>query len=628
MRNRKEPRSATRPSPRWHLGVAAIAVLLGQPALAQETVTTTHAYNYFGEPKYGPDFKRLEYVNADAPKGGEISIWAPGTFDSFNPYTIKGRSGALASIGTEDLLTTTADDITSLYCLLCETMEYPESLDWVVFNLRPEAEFSDGTPISAEDIKFSYDILMDQGLPSFRAAFGSIINTVEVLGPQRIKFTFNEDAPRRDVIGLAGAMPAFSKEWYEETGARLDETRLDPGLTSGPYQLESYDINQRIVYKRNPDYWGNSLPINIGRNNFDTIRVEYFGDASASFEGFKAGAYTFRVENSSRQWATGYDIPAIEAGHIVKAELNDGTMATGQSFVFNLRREKFQDPRVREAIALMFNFEWSNEALFYGLYERINSLWENSDMAADGIPSDAEKALLQPLVDEGLLEASILTDEAVMAPTSSDRQLDRRNLRRASQLLEEAGWIVGQDGLRRKDGRTLEVEFLEDSPTFDRVINPYVANLRQLGVDARLSRVDPAQATDRTRNFDFDMTTHQMPMSYEPGSGLKQYFGSEAVNESPRNAMGIADPAVDRLIDTVIRADTQEEMTVAVRALDRVLRAKRFWVPQWYKDTHTVAYYDMYEHPDPLPPFARGELDFWWYNAEKAEKLRAAGALK
>lgn len=593
---------------------------------SHEAIIESHGYSFFGELKYDADFSHLDYVNPDAPKGGEISTWVPGTFDSFNPYTRKGRSGALASAGTENILTTVADDPTASYCLLCSTMEYPESKDWVIFNLRPEAKFSDGSQLTANDIEFSFDLLMEQGLPSFRSAFGGQISDVEVVDDFTIKFTFTEDAPRRDVIELAGGMPAFSQKWYEETGARLDESRLDPGLGSSAYQLESFDIPRRIIYARNPDYWGADLPINVGRSNFDRIRVEYFADGSAAFEAFKSGAYTFRSENSSKQWATGYEFPSLEKGWVVKTELENGSMATSQSFVFNLRREKFQDPRVREAIGLMFNFEWSNETLFFGLYERINSFWENSDMAAIGAPSEGELALLQPLVDQGLIDASILTADARLGPASSDRQLDRGNLRRASALLDEAGWIVGDDGMRRKDGELLEVEFLESSPAFDRVINPYVQNLERLGVKASLDRVDYAQATDRERSYDFDMITHQMPMTFEPGSGLKQYFGSEAVSESTRNAMGVADPAVDALIEVIINASELQEMQTAVTTLDRVLRHMNFWVPQWFKDKHTVAYYDMYEHPELLPPFARGELDFWWYNAEKGEALEAAGA--
>ncbi len=617
----------------WRLLLAAslvfVALAWAAAGVAQEKIITTYGLNNFGDLKYGPDMKHLDYVNPDAPKGGEISIWAPGTFDSMNPYSSKGRAGALSSVQFESILTSTADEIGSSYCYMCTTMEFPEDRSWVIFNLRPEVTFSDGSPMTADDVVFSYNIMVEQGLPSYRAGMKAVIAKVEALDPHRVKFTFQPNAPKRDAIENAGfSVPIFSKKWFEETGARIDESRMEPALGTGAYMLDHFTVNERIVYKRNPNYWGKDNPFSIGTGNFDTIRVEYFGDSNAAFEGFKAGAYTFRSENSSKQWATGYDFPAIQDGTYVKVELPDGNKASGQSFVFNLQRAKFQDKRVREAIALMFNFEWSNETLFYGLYARINSFWENSELAAEGLPTKGEIALLQPLVDEGLLDASILTEPAVMAPTSGPRQLDRKNLRKASALLDEAGWEVGDDGIRRNAaGETLKVEFLERSPAFDRVINPYVENLKALGVDAVLNRVDPAQYTDRVRGKDFDIITDSFSTGYEPGSELKQLFGSEGAEESLFNSMTYKSAAADRLIDIIAAAETKPEMITAVKALDRVLRADRFWVPQWFKDVHTVSYLNIYEHPDPLPPYSLGQLDFWWVNPEKEAAMKAAGKL-
>ncbi len=607
--------------------VLATCTGLVTTAGAEGEVITTHAITTFGDPpRYPADFKHLDYVNPDAPKGGEISMSTYGTFDSFNPYTQKGVAAALATIGYEDMMTGTADEIGSLYCLICSTIEYPADKAWVIFNMRPEARFSDGSPMTADDAAFTYDLFLKDGLPSFSAVLGQFVEKVEVLDPHRIKYTFKTDSPVRDRVQSAGSMPVMSKAWFTKTGARLDESRMEPGIGSGPYLLDSFKVNQRVTYKRNPDYWGKDLPINVGRNNFDNIRVEYFGDPTAAFEGFKSGAFTFRNENSSKNWAAGYDFPALTKGWVIKAELADGNMANGQSFVFNLRRYKFQDVRVREAIGLMFNFEWSNATLFYGLYARINSFWENSALAATGLPSPEELALLDAVKDK--IPAEVLTAEPVMAPVSGDKQLDRGNLRKASALLDAAGWAVGDDGMRRNaNGETLKVEFLEDDDAFARVVNPYVENLRKLGVDASLSTIDSAQYTDRTRKFDFDMITDQLPTGYEPGSGLRQYFGSEGVNDV-FNTPGLADPAVDQLITNVLNADKRADLAPAVRALDRVLRALKFRVPQWYKNKHTVAYYDMYEHPAALPPFSRGELDFWWYNPEKAAALKAAGAFK
>lgn len=609
------------------LTAAALMWAAGQ-AKAQETVITSHGISTFDELSYPADFPHLDYVNPDAPKGGEISLSAFGGFDSMNPYTTKGRAAGLASVFFETVLTSTADDATAAYCLLCETMEYPEDRSWVIFNLRPEAKFSDGTPLTAEDVAFSYDTFLTKGLPSFRAVLSKQVDTVEVLDTHKIKFTFKAGEPTRDLPQAVGGLPVFSKADFETNGWDLEESTLETFVGSGPYVLDNMDVGKRIVYQRDPDYWGADVPINIGRNNFDKIRLEYYGDYNAAFEGFKAGDYTFRNEASSKQWATGYDFPALEKGHVVKAELPDGDISTGQSFIFNLRREQFQDPRVRQAIGLLFNFEWSNDTLFYGLYQRTTSFWDNSYLKAEGVPSADELTLLTPLVEQGLLPETILTDEAVVPPVSSDRQLDRRNLRAASALLDEAGWTVGDDGMRRNaNGDLLRVAIMNDSQTFERVINPFVENMRRAGIDASLEKVDSAQQVNRERAYDFDMITEQFPMSFVPGSGLAQYFGSETADSSVFNKMGLKSAAVDALIDHVKGAETQEQLNIAVHALDRVLRAELFWVPQWFKPVHTVAYFDMYEHPETLPPYSLGQLDFWWYNAEKAEKLKAEGAL-
>ena len=605
-----------------------LAVIFGAMSLrADEAITKTHGFNFFGELKYPADYKHLDYVNPNAPKGGEISIWTMGTFDSFNPYTRKGRAGALASAPFESLLEGTSDEVGTSYGLLAETLEYPEDQSWVIFNMRPEARFSDGTPVTAEDVAFTYELFLNEGLASYRAILGQIVTGVEILGPHRIKYSFADDASRRDAIPIVGGLPVKSKAWFEKTGAKLDESRMEPAIGSGPYVLDNYDINKRITYKRNPDYWGKGLPFNKGRGNFDTIRIEYFADSNAAFEGFKSGAYTFRQENSSKSWATAYDFPALDEGHVIKTLLPDGGMATGQSYVMNLRRDKFNDIRVRQAIGLLFNFEWSNESLFYGQYARINSFWENSELAAEGMPSDAELALLEPIAD--LLPAGVIDGEAVVAPVSGNRTLDRKNLRKASALLDEAGWTVGDDGLRRNAaGETLTIEIIEDSPTFDRVHLPFIDNLKAAGIDAIYSRIDPAQMTDRSRNYDFDMMVDQFPMSLEPSSGLKQYFGSETADQSVFNSMGLKSEAVDALIEHVMKAQNKAELATSVKALDRTLRAYYFWVPQWFNDAYRVAYWNMYEHPKTLPPFALGNLDFWWYNAEKAADLKAKGVLR
>lgn len=613
------------------MGLAAGLIAAVSAAHAQDGVTVSHGISTFGELRLPADFTHLPYVNPDAPKGGEMSQWAFGGFDSMNPYSVKGRAAGLSSIMYKSILQGTSDEIGAAYCLLCTTLEYPEDRSWVIFNLRDDVTFSDGTPMTADDVLFSYETFLSKGLTDFRTVLATQVEKVEVLGPHQIKFSFKPGFPTRDLPADMGGLPVLSKAHYQANALDLEESSLTPFLGTGQYVPDRVDVGKSVSYKRNPDYWGNTHPLNIGRGNFDSIRLEYYGDYDAAFEGFKAGNYMFRNEASSIKWATGYDFPEVAGGQVIKAELDDGNKANGQAFVFNLRREKFQDPRVREAIGLMFNFEWSNATLFYGIYARINSVWENSWLAAEGVPSPEEVAILQPLVDQGLLPADILTDEAVMAPVSGDRQLDRGNLRRASALLEEAGWIVGNDGIRRNaKGETLVVEFLNDSPSFDRVINPYVENLKTLGVDARLTRVDNAQMESRTRNpsYDFDVIVGNARSGYISGSELKQYYGSETADVSVFNVMGLKSPGIDRLIDVVMGAQSLDELTVATKALDRALRAERFWVPQWFKNKHTVAYYDIYDHPETLPPYALGELDFWWYNAEKAAALKASGLLR
>ncbi len=606
---------------------AAMAGLITSSVIitASAETITSHGISTFGELKYSADFPHLDYVNPDAPKGGEISIWGFGAFDSMHPYTTKGRAGQLSSMFFESLLEGTADEADAVYGLVAESLEYPADRSHVIFNMRPEARFSDGSPLTAADVVFSYETLRDKGLPSFRAVIEKQIESAEILSPHRVKFTFKQGIATRDLPLTVGGLPIFSRDWYESSGANFEDSTLTPGLGSGPYVLDSLDVGQQIIYRRNPDYWGKDLPINRGRHNFDRIRIEYFADYNSAFEGFKAGTYTFRTEASSKIWATGYDFPAIEKGWAVKDTPPDGTLASGQSFIFNLRRAKFQDIRVREAISLMFNFEWSNKTLFYGIYARINSFWENSHLKATAMPNEGELALLRPIAD--LLPDGVLDGEAVKAPTSSERQLDRRNLRRASALLDEAGWDVGDDGMRRNaDGVTLKVEILNDSQAFDRVINPYVENLRALGIDAVHTRIDNAQMTERERNFDFDMLTGNFRTQLTPGSELEQYFGSESAEFSIFNLAGYGSEAADRLIADVKAAQTRSELDDAIRALDRVLRAEKFWVPQWFRNIHTIAYYDMYRYPDALPPYALGTLDFWWLDQQAHDSLKAAGA--
>ncbi len=623
----RQPRRATHTA--WALAAAvALAAPAGQ-AQTQDGLTISHAFSNFGTYKYPADFPHLDYVNPDAPKGGEISIWAQGNFDSFNSYSREGVPAALNTIGSESILTSTADDPYGVYCFMCTTMEYPEDLSFITFNLRDDVTFADGTPMTAEDVEFSFNLFLEQAIPEYRIAREGFVDRVEVEGPYRITFHFTDKAPRRERVTFAGGTPVFSKRWFEETGARLDQSSREPFLSTGAYVLDSFDFNRRVVYRRNPDYWGADLPFNIGRNNFDRIRVEYFADSDAAFEGFKAGDYTFRTETSSQDWATGYNFRAIQNGWVKREEIPDGNVGDRLAWVFNLDRPNWQDPRVRRALNLMFNYEWSNATLFYDLYQRPVSFWSNTDLAAEGPPTEGERAILEPLVAEGLLDASILTDEAHVPPQNDPAQNrpSRSLIREASALLDEAGWTIGADGLRRNaDGQVLDLLILQFNPQFDRVINPYIENLSAIGVRARLERVDTAQYVERRRAGDFDLTSQAFGMSFEPGLELEQWFATKTADNSSRNLMRLRNPAVDRIITEVVAARDVAELTTRVKALDRVLRAVGFDIPLWYNPATWVAYYDMYRHPENLPPLTVGELDFWWYDAEAAERLRAAGA--
>lgn len=605
------------------LGLAFAAL----SAKSEETVIKSHGVSTFGELKYGPDFPHLDYVNPDAPKGGEMSTWAFGTFDSLTPYILKGNAAALSTAFYDSLLSGTLDEPDSMYGLVAHTIEYPENREWVIFHMRPEAKFSDGTPVTAHDVVFSYEILHEKGRPSFKVTFEHFQN-VEALDDHTVKFTFDPQGPLRELLMTAGGLPIFAKAYYADRD--FAEASLDPPLGSGAYVLNSVDPGRSVSYKRRDDYWAKDLPINVGSNNFDILKVEYFADYTTAFEAFKGGAYAFREEFLSKLWATAYDFPAIEKGWTKVETLADGRPAGTQGFWYNLRREKFQDPRVREAIGMAFNFEWSNDSLFYGLYERTDSFWENSaTLQAEGMPSDAELALLEPLREH--LPETVFTEPAfVPAKSNADNVADRRTLRAAGRLLEDAGWTVGDDGLRRNSaGEVLSISVLNDSPSFDRIINPYIENLKRLGVQADSTRVDAAEAQEREKNFDFDIVTQRYSMSSTPGDELRSIFGSETASvPGSANMAGVSNPAIDALIRIIADAKSREELTTAVKALDRSLRAMHIWVPQWYKGVHNIAYLDMYDRPytDNPPPFGMGEMSIWWYNAEKAQALKEAGA--
>jgi len=599
---------------------------------SSDSLIVSHGYEFYGNLTYPDDYPHFSYVNPDAPKGGEIAFAALGTFDSMNPYTVKGRAGRLSWTMYESLLGDgPADTYGESYGLLAHKLEYPPTKDWVIFHLRPEARFSDGTPLTAHDVLFSHNLLLEQGLPSYAAAVKKRIPNAEVLDDYTIKFYFTEGISRRSLIDQVGGVPVWSRKWYEETGSRLDESRLETSPGSGPYVIDSFDVNRQIIYKRNPDYWGWNLPINQGRHNFDEIHIEYFGDDTAAFEAFKAGEYTFRQEGDSKKWATLYDFPKIRDGSIVKVELPDATPPTPSGIVFNLGRDTLKDRRVRQAIALGYNFEWTNESLQYGLFEQRTSFSQNSVLMAVGKPEGHEQVLLEGLASP--VPPEILSEPALLPHSSSGERLtDRRNLRRAMGLLDDAGWPVGSDGKRQNDkGEPLKLTFLFNTAmegTLSAVMENFVNNLEKMGIEAVLDKVDLSQYTLRERERDYDLVFDSYAAFLGTGTGLMQRYGSAEAAFSVFNPAGLASPLVDEVIQASLLATSKDEEQTALRALDRVLRYEFFMIPVWYKDSYWVSYYNMFEYPDPLPPYALGHLDFWWYNADKATQLKASGALR
>ena len=638
-------RAATRDTPAAFralaggLTLALAGLIVAGEARGQADLIQTHGYSYYGDLSYPADFAHFNYVNPDAPVGGEISEFASGTFDSMNPYSRRGRAGRYSWAIYESLLETgapfgdaaPADVYGEYYCLLCESLEYPPTKDWVIFHLRPEARFSDGTPLTAQDVVFSHNLFLEQGLPSYSEAVRQRVIAAEALDDHTVRFDFAPDISRRSLIDQVGSTPVFSQHWYEENNARLDEPRMEISPGSGPYVLDSFEVNRRITYRRNADYWGWDLPQNQGRYNYERVRVEYFSDDAAAFEAFKTGEYTFRAEGNSRQWATGYEFPAVQNGWVVREEIPDGNPPTPIGFVFNLGRPQLQDVRVREAITLAYNFEWTNQQLQYGLMSQLYSFSQGTRLEATGVPEGAELALLQSLGD--LVPPELLAEPAVTAHTSSaDQLIDRRNLRRASRLLADAGWEVGDDGIRRNAaGEVLTIEFpysTAGSATGEAIIESFLDNLQAMGINAVGQRIDPAQYTERERDRDYDMILDSYVAFLDTGTGLHQRFGSEAAAYSLFNPAGLASPLVDAVIDASLMAESPEDRDTALRALDRVLRHERFMVPGWYSANQWFAYWDVFRHPDEIPRFSAGAMDWWWYDAERAAELRAAGALR
>ena len=605
--------------------LSALALTLASPAVAETTIS--HGFSAFGELKYPPGFAHFDYVNPDAPKGGEISFRGTGasrTFDSLNAFILPGEPAQGLTRLYDTLLARAYDEPDAAYGLLAERIEYPDDTAWAVFTLRAGARFHDGHPVTAEDVAFTFEILAEEGIPSYRLLLEDVAAT-EVLSEREIRVTFAEDAMTRDLPGEIGQVPILPAHYY--TDVDFTRSTMEPPVGSGPFVVEDADPGRSITYCRDPDYWGADLPVNVGKDNFDCVTYEYFADNNAAFEALKSGTYLFHEEFTSAQWATAYDFPALEEGRVLREVIPDARPSGTQGFWINMRREKFADPRTRQAIARMFNFEWSNQQLFYGLYERTDSFFENTDLEASGLPEGDELALLETFRDQ--LPETIFTEPAFVPAVDAPRLGSRQAVREANALLDAAGWRPGPDGMRvNAEGTPLTLEFISDSPAFARVVLPYVENLRRVGIDAEWVQVDAAQMQQRQEEFDYDITVARLVVGNTPSVELRSIYGSGSADAPGSfNLSGVADPVVDALIDRVVGAQSRDEMVTAARALDRVLRAKHVWVPNWNKGEHWLAYWDVFGKPAVKPLYARGE-DYWWFEPARHEALREAGALR
>ena len=601
-------------------GIAGLIIAAGA-ALAGEKVTVSHALSLVGAPKYGPDFQWLDYVNPNAPKGGDLRLAAIGGYDSLNPYIIKGDAAAGIGFVYETLMGSPRDDVSAEYGLIAETIEVPEDLSWVAFTLRAEARWHDGTPITVDDVIFSLDILKEKGAPFFRFYYANV-EKAEDVGERKVRFSFS-GPPNRELPQIMGQLPVLPKAYFETHD--FEKTSLEPPLGSGPYRVKELDPGRSITYRRVENWWGRDLPINRGRYNFDTIRYDYYRDQTISLEAFKARRYDYRAENISKVWATGYDFPAIARGRVIKAEVPHQRPTGMQGFAFNLRRATFQNRALREALAYAFDFEWTNKNLFYGQYTRTRSYFSNSELASHGLPSADELAILEPYRDR--LPPEVFT--TAYAPPETDGTGNvRGNLRKALKILRVAGYkIVDKKLIDPASGEPVEIEFLLVSPAFERIIAPLVANLKRLGVVARIRTVDSAQYQNRVRDFDFDMIVGGAGQSESPGNEQRDFWGSEAADRpGSRNTMGIKDPVIDALIDKVIFAPDRASLITASRALDRVLLWGHYLIPNWHLRYERLAYWDKFGKARVTPKYGTDILA-WWIDAEKAAALeRGASA--
>ncbi|WP_291567911.1 extracellular solute-binding protein [Bradyrhizobium sp.] len=610
------------------LGAGALGACWLRPAISADAGTEAHGMSVFGDLKYPPDFQHFDYVNVAAPKGGMFSLipsvraynQSYQTFNSFNAYILKGEGAQGMDMTFAPLMVRAGDEPDAMYGLVAKSVQISADRLTYRFTLRPEARFHDGSKLTAHDAAFSLTTLKTKGHPLILQQMRDVVKA-EAADDATLVVTFAEKRARDVPLYVAG-LPIFSKT-YNATKP-FDESTLDIPLGSGPYKVGKFEVNRYVEFERVRDWWGADLPVARGSYNFDIVRYEFYRDRDVAFQGFTARSYLFREEFTARVWATRYDFPAVKDGRVKRETLPDETPSGAQGWFINTRREKFRDPRVREALIQAFDFEWTNKTIMYGAYARTHSPFQNSDMMVSGPPSPEELKLLEPF--RGQVPDEVF-GQPFVPPVSDGSGQDRTLLRKAQQLLQDAGLVI-KDGKRLlPNGEVFRIEFLVDEPSLEPHHAPYIKNLGTLGIEASLRIVDPVQYRARVEDFDFDMTIERFSMSATPGDGMRPFFSSQAAaTKGSYNLAGIASPAIDALIEKIIGADNRADLTVACRAFDRVFRAGRYWVPQWYRTSHPIAYWDLFGHPEKPARYAQGvgAPENWWSDASKVARAEQA----
>jgi microcin C transport system substrate-binding protein len=588
--------------------------MLAAPAPAGESSTASHGLAMHGDLRYPKGFAHFDYADPNAAKGGRAIQSVVGTFDSFNPFIIKGNPAAGVTLIYDTLTQASMDEPFSQYGLLAETIETPPDRSWVRFTLRKEARWHDGKPVTADDVIWSFTAFLTRGAPFFRFYYASVEDAVKE-GERTVKFTF-KPGENRELPLILGQLVVLPSHYWKERD--FEATSLDPPLGSGPYKVGAFEAGRYVSYDRVEDYWGKQIAVNVGRHNFGERRFDYYRDATVAIEAFKGGEYDFRLENNSKVWATGYDLPEIANGQVVKESIPNNRPSGMQAFLYNTRRPIFRDVRVRRALAYAFDFEWSNKTLFYDQYTRTRSYFDNSELAATGLPSEAELALLEP--HRGKIPDQVFS-EAYQPPSTDGSGNLRANLKQAVGLLKQAGYGVKDGVMTGPAGEKLAFEVLLVAPAFERIVLPFKKNLEKIGVEISVRTVDTSQYRRRSDAFDFDVMVGSFGQSESPGNEQRDFWGSDAAKRpGSRNVIGIEDPAIDALVESLIAAPDRASLVTRTRALDRVLQWNHFVIPQWHIASDRIIYWNRFGRPAETP--SQGvQFDTWWVDPEKADAL-------